>query len=447
MPNHNRSPSLSPPISSLASSATQRDSQGGVAHSSAASNGATSHQTGSPTSPTTPGAAGVGKRYRSQPAKTFQCRGYGECRMVFSRSEHLARHVRLVCVAMQLWRLLTPRYSKHTGERPFTCHCSKQFSRLDNLRQHAQTVHADKADQNEAMMRDLSSLHSALAVNKGKRRSHAGASAAAAAAANAAPASGQQSAHHTPLDSPTEGHSPQSIPPTPKETSYAVPSYAHHQQHYSSGTSLPPIPSYHHAQSTHSYQHPTPVYSHPSLPHPLPHIAAGRLSIGGYSHSGQRSPFELAHSSSHGHPHHPSLPLPLQRFSHSGHPQFPRTESPVSPLMPPSSNHQGGFPHHHGGGNSPYSGGSPPGFTPLHQAAQTPSPPPPGSTTATSMTSVPSPVEKQESGADELPDSPRYELKGGPGQSSQATNSNGGGSSSGMYPLSFVQRRDRVLML
>ncbi|KAJ3480311.1 hypothetical protein NLJ89_g12289 [Agrocybe chaxingu] len=36
---------------------------------------------------------GVNKRYRPAPAKTFQCRGYGECRMVFSRSEHLARHI------------------------------------------------------------------------------------------------------------------------------------------------------------------------------------------------------------------------------------------------------------------------------------------------------------------------------------------------------------------
>ncbi|EKM83329.1 hypothetical protein AGABI1DRAFT_125783 [Agaricus bisporus var. burnettii JB137-S8] len=87
------------------------------------------------------------KRYRPAPAKTFQCRGYGECRMVFSRSEHLARHIR-----------------KHTGERPFTCHCGKQFSRLDNLRQHAQTVHADKQDQNERMMRDLTSLHASMAA-------------------------------------------------------------------------------------------------------------------------------------------------------------------------------------------------------------------------------------------------------------------------------------------
>ena len=35
-----------------------------------------------------------GKRYRSTPAKTFQCKGFGDCRMVFSRSEHLARHIR-----------------------------------------------------------------------------------------------------------------------------------------------------------------------------------------------------------------------------------------------------------------------------------------------------------------------------------------------------------------
>lgn len=53
---------------------------------------------------------------------------------------------------------------KHTGERPFTCHCGKQFSRLDNLRQHAQTVHADKQEQNEQMMRDLTSLHATMAA-------------------------------------------------------------------------------------------------------------------------------------------------------------------------------------------------------------------------------------------------------------------------------------------
>ncbi|KAF8166492.1 hypothetical protein BJ912DRAFT_863060, partial [Pholiota molesta] len=99
--------------------------------------------------PNMPGPLGpaASKRYRPAPAKTFQCRGYGECRMVFSRSEHLARHIR-----------------KHTGERPFSCHCGKQFSRLDNLRQHAQTVHSDKQEQNERMMRDLTSLHATMAA-------------------------------------------------------------------------------------------------------------------------------------------------------------------------------------------------------------------------------------------------------------------------------------------
>lgn len=40
--------------------------------------------------------------------------------------------------------MLTIYNRKHTGERPFKCHCQRRFSRLDNLRQHAQTVHVNE---------------------------------------------------------------------------------------------------------------------------------------------------------------------------------------------------------------------------------------------------------------------------------------------------------------
>lgn len=66
------------------------------------------------------------KPKRNSKGRVFQCTGFPNCSKLFTRSEHLARHRR-----------------KHTGERPFACsHCAKNFSRLDNLRQHKQTVHA-----------------------------------------------------------------------------------------------------------------------------------------------------------------------------------------------------------------------------------------------------------------------------------------------------------------
>ena len=45
---------------------------------------------------------------------------------------------------IRLRPLIDISYRKHTGERPFQCHCSRRFSRLDNLRQHAQTVHVNE---------------------------------------------------------------------------------------------------------------------------------------------------------------------------------------------------------------------------------------------------------------------------------------------------------------
>ncbi|TAQ88829.1 hypothetical protein B7494_g2823 [Chlorociboria aeruginascens] len=64
---------------------------------------------------------------KNRKSQKFYCTDFPPCKLGFTRSEHLARHIR-----------------KHTGERPFECHCGRKFSRLDNLRQHAQTVHLNE---------------------------------------------------------------------------------------------------------------------------------------------------------------------------------------------------------------------------------------------------------------------------------------------------------------
>ena len=80
------------------------------------------------------GETADGDGSRKKKGQRFFCTGYPPCNLSFTRSEHLARHIR-----------------KHTGERPFQCHCNRRFSRLDNLRQHAQTVHVNEDIPNDSL--------------------------------------------------------------------------------------------------------------------------------------------------------------------------------------------------------------------------------------------------------------------------------------------------------
>lgn len=89
---------------------------------------------------------------KKKKGQRFFCTDFPPCQLSFTRSEHLARHIRCVATITLYPRPSTadqPR--KHTGERPFQCHCSRRFSRLDNLRQHAQTVHVNEDIPNDSL--------------------------------------------------------------------------------------------------------------------------------------------------------------------------------------------------------------------------------------------------------------------------------------------------------
>jgi hypothetical protein len=47
-------------------------------------------------------STGAIKKPKTKSTKVFQCTGYGDCTMQFTRSEHLARHIRFVCYMLSV---------------------------------------------------------------------------------------------------------------------------------------------------------------------------------------------------------------------------------------------------------------------------------------------------------------------------------------------------------
>ncbi|POS84382.1 hypothetical protein EPUL_003638, partial [Erysiphe pulchra] len=88
-------------------------------------------------------SSGNNKKKKKGKVQIFYCSDFPPCNLSFTRSEHLARHIRYAYIPPI--KILFPKNDrKHTGERPFQCHCNRRFSRLDNLRQHAQSIHQNE---------------------------------------------------------------------------------------------------------------------------------------------------------------------------------------------------------------------------------------------------------------------------------------------------------------
>lgn len=63
---------------------------------------------------------------------------------------------------------------KHTGERPFSCHCGRAFSRLDNLRQHVSSCHAEESAANQRTLASLGEIHQHLSIKALRDQKRAG---------------------------------------------------------------------------------------------------------------------------------------------------------------------------------------------------------------------------------------------------------------------------------
>ncbi|KAF9155070.1 hypothetical protein BG015_011122 [Linnemannia schmuckeri] len=257
------------------------------------------------------GAGSGGGLGSTSSPKTFQCTGYPGCNMVFTRSEHLARHER-----------------KHTGEKPYKCivaNCPRTFSRYDNMIQHTQT-HSDRT----------------------KRDSLAVVAATSAAGVGSGPHSRSTSVQSTPLlpGRPRGGSSPGVFGPSwdehhrrtqnnsPAASPYnASPAFSHHHHHHHQQQQQQQHP---HPYSPHYQQHPQ--YQQQQPPHPIqwslpsgaPAGSSPALSAQYYSH----------HYGVESHPYlpgHQNPSTPVVRTLKANSRSLPHLQARVSPMASSSS--------------------------------------------------------------------------------------------------------------
>ncbi|KAL0090629.1 C2H2-type zinc finger transcription factor [Phycomyces blakesleeanus] len=189
------------------------------------------------------------KKTARSPPKTFRCETIEGCDMVFTRSEHLARHIR-----------------KHTGDKPYSCPfptCGRNFSRYDNMMQHQQTHFrtkkpaAPRKPTAAARKRAAAAAKKAQAALEAQQKKEADAAAAADADADA-----DATCSCTDEASPPP---PSALPAGPDPYYMGPNEHCHPLYHPMSGPNriLPPI---HHILGYHEYIYPSrqiPVF-HPS---------------------------------------------------------------------------------------------------------------------------------------------------------------------------------------